>query len=286
MPIPGEVIQKWMVESHLFDPSEEVLFALNKTKEPSNYQLIKPPFENTYLTSNLDIEVDDSIKKSLKVVLNSDHINQHVYEDLSEILESEESEIMLRGLLVHEISGEGFSLERGVPESEILPGDSRKIYINGCWKFEEKYWMSQNVVGVDESSIEVFGVMDEIIKKLVTNFFLFLNQPEVSYKVIERSEKNRRRRLDKGKTPLPDDATIEVTGEIERYLNKLNLEGEREYSHRFWVRGHWRTLRDEEYWGDKAGTKVWVKPHIKGEGPLIEKDYDVKNEQDSEGGAG
>lgn len=132
------------------------------------------------------------------------------------------------------------------------------------------------VTGVGDEDWDEPETVNQFVSNIVTNFLLFMNQPEVKYQVRKRDQKNRRKRKKKGKRPLPNDAKVQVSGEIERYLEKVKeAETDIEHEHRYWVRGHWRVLRDEDHWGDKAGEKVWVKPHIRGEGPLIEKDYEL-----------
>ena len=61
----------------------------------------------------------------------------------------------------------------------------------------------------------------------------------------------------------------------ERNLDQLNNKTDFTYTHRFWVRGHFRVLKDKK-WKKSQGKKIWIVPFIKGEGVLIKKEYNVK----------
>jgi len=106
------------------------------------------------------------------------------------------------------------------------------------------------------------------------NFIDFLNNPEVELVRIDRTEKQNVKRINKGKLPIHSYDYVKVTGKLKIYLNELQSGGHFNYSHRFWVRGHFRTLRNGRY-KDKVGTKIWIVPYIKGQGILVNKIYDV-----------
>jgi len=63
---------------------------------------------------------------------------------------------------------------------------------------------------------------------------------------------------------------------LRRYISNLKSNGHIDYSHKFWVRGHWRTLKNEKRYKDSVGKKMWIKPFIKGKGILIDKKYELK----------
>ena len=135
-----------------------------------------------------------------------------------------------------------------------------------------------------EKSSRVFGFLDVNmnpilkggeIQNFACNFLDFLNNPEVEIVEVERDEEQNKKRIARDKIPLPSQVLVRVTGTIKKYLNELRSSGHFSYSHRFWVRGHFRTLRAERY-GDNVGMKRWIFPYIKGEGILIQKAYNVK----------
>lgn len=55
------------------------------------------------------------------------------------------------------------------------------------------------------------------------------------------------------------------------------MRGSRGYSHKFWVRGHFRWLRAERY-GENIGKKLWIAPFIKGKGVMLHKEYDLNKQ--------
>lgn len=113
------------------------------------------------------------------------------------------------------------------------------------------------------------------IKLFVINFLDFINQPDVQLITVERTKENNEKRIEKGKLPIPPINYIRINGDLKIYMNKLNSGGHFSYSHKFWVRGHFRTLRNPKRYGDKVGTKIWILPFIKGSGILLEKCYEV-----------
>lgn len=139
-----------------------------------------------------------------------------------------------------------------------------KVMMNECTiTTKTNYNMKTNPINKNEY---------ELIKNFVFNFLIFLNDPEVEYREVKRSDKNRERRISKGKAPMPSSNIINLTGKLLIYLNELESKGSFHFSHRFWVRGHFRTLKAARY-KEKRGIRIWVLPYIKGQGMLIEKEY-------------
>ena len=124
--------------------------------------------------------------------------------------------------------------------------------------------------------------------KIITNGFInfigncinYINSTDVREVVIDRRNKPNylRRKQQRGQIPNLITHKIFLTGELRKYLNSLPKSGGKiEYSHKFWVRGHWRTLRSYERYGDNVGKMLWIMPFIKGRGELVKKDYLVKD---------
>jgi len=63
------------------------------------------------------------------------------------------------------------------------------------------------------------------------------------------------------------------------YVNELNSSGSFEYSHKFWVRGHFRSLRSERY-KEKRGIRIWIPPFVKGKGILMGKSYRLRGKNE------
>ena len=123
-----------------------------------------------------------------------------------------------------------------------------------------------------QDSQQLVGVLkNKQIQLFICSFLDFLNNPEVKTREVYRTEEQNEKRKRRGKFPIPPCIFINITGKLYEYENKLESSGHLSYSHRFWVRGHFRVLKNEERYGDKVGIKIWILPYIKGEGVLIDK---------------
>ena len=113
-----------------------------------------------------------------------------------------------------------------------------------------------------------------------------------------KNQVNTERRVSKGRYPLPSYNKIYVKGYLAKYLSQLESdELNTRFSHRFWVRGHFKRFWNKErykrlydsyekgklknfegkqYGVDEGVLRIWVYPYIKGEGLLIEKGYQLK----------
>ncbi len=136
------------------------------------------------------------------------------------------------------------------------------------------------------------------IKEYIMNFVDFVNSEDVKFTFREKTEKNIQRRIASGKVPLPSHNKIRVVGYLARYLNQLEEQESRtRFSHRFWVRGHFRRFYDKQkykklyhdfkegklkrfegkkYNIDDGYLRVWVYPYIKGDGILVNQKYKLK----------
>lgn len=121
--------------------------------------------------------------------------------------------------------------------------------------------------------------MNKAVNKFINlfvNLIDFLIHPEVEYKVHKPDEKLNYKRAKKRKPRMPPRITVKVTGKTQKYLDAVQgMTEKRTYSHKFWVRGHYRHLTSDFY-THKQGQTIWVPPFIKGDKELIEKVYDMK----------
>lgn len=132
-----------------------------------------------------------------------------------------------------------------------------------------------------------FETRRQYFSRLVFNFLDFLEDPDVKKVRVTRSPKNVARKQEQfGVLPPMLTTRIEITGELKVYLDSLKdklKNHEYKYSHKFWVRGHWRQLRSARYTEAKRGLRLWIPPYIKGEGLLVRKNYSLEtpvNERD------
>jgi len=117
------------------------------------------------------------------------------------------------------------------------------------------------------------------LRSFIANFLDFLDDPEV--KLINKPPPKRRNeiRKRKGLFPLPPCMTIRIPHTLKKYMTDLQSKGHFVYSHRFWVRGHWRRFRSD-YFKNVRGQKKWIKPFLKGTGILVgNKRYQLENSE-------
>lgn len=135
------------------------------------------------------------------------------------------------------------------------------------------------------------------LQEYVMNVMCFLNSEDIRIVFKERTHKNQQRRIQNNKVALPSFNKIQVIGYLKKYLDKLESEDSgRNFTHRFWVRGHFRHFWDKKYDNlyreykkgnlkhiegkqylmDGSGAlKLWIYPYVKGQGILIEKEYEL-----------
>ena len=116
------------------------------------------------------------------------------------------------------------------------------------------------------------------ILNFLSNFFNLVNHEDSDFEFVEKeySPAKNKRRMRQGGLPVPKSRVIVPVGQLRQYINKMKDNPAFSYTHRWWVRGHWRILRDKKRFKEKAGKKMWIKPFIKGQGILIDKQYEVK----------
>jgi hypothetical protein len=108
------------------------------------------------------------------------------------------------------------------------------------------------------------------LQTITLNFLDLLETPDVILVPAHRKGK-RRERL--GLSPLPPGDRVVLRPNLVRYLDQMDSE-QRKWSHRWWVRGHFRHFRDERYAASgKQDTTTWIYPYVKGEGILVQKKY-------------
>lgn len=120
----------------------------------------------------------------------------------------------------------------------------------------------------------------DFVHKFILNFLNFLNNPEVEYIEHKRSEGNIQRKIRQGKVIIPSTMSINITGKLKEYIDDVESKGLWHYSHRFWIRGHYRDLKAEKYIEKK---RIFIFPYIKGKGLLIEKSYHVAGDSNKDG---
>lgn len=110
-----------------------------------------------------------------------------------------------------------------------------------------------------------------LFRKYMLALWTFMAQ-EIVVSERQRPGRPAEKRAQRAGKNMPDDGCITVIHlrrKKQQHKDEDDEHGEVEWSHRWWVRGHWRQIVAKE--GPRL---VWVRPHIKGpeEKPLIIKD--------------
>jgi hypothetical protein len=126
------------------------------------------------------------------------------------------------------------------------------------------------------------------IATFACNFLDFLHDPSVQYMKASESSgsahKHLRRLYENRKIDLDKTYFVRIENPLRRYVDQyIHLRTKRGYSHRFWVRGHFRTLHADRY-GEHVGQRIWIAPFLKGVGILLEKHYDIEKREDGSDG--
>lgn len=133
--------------------------------------------------------------------------------------------------------------------------------------------------GFDESMFkEDMPTKDKNAQDFWHNFFLnfirFVNFPKIILKEHKKTEQNIKRRIKQGRPVIPDYITIELTGELDRYVDTFNTKPKKSwsYTYSFDVKGHYRELASQRY---KKSRTIWVEPYKKGTGQYVESIYKI-----------
>jgi hypothetical protein len=257
-------------ETHIFEIDKTVSRMLMLTDQPPLDELPKLPFNSVF--------VDFSITKKELNGLGFEFVGDRIVGILcSYVLDTSESILKLIEFTIMIIKDDKF-----------IP----LVFLDYNSEFKEEI-ININVFAKEHFGKE-FSRLDrrkysyksnkftKCLRNLVMNSLFLVNDPLVKVIELQHSNSSNQRRLEKGKIPIPNRSIIRLTGELKVYADKIEKSGalDNGFNYRFWVRGHWMNFRAERYVNMK-GKKTWVPPYIKGEGPLIEKRYDMKLSDDS-----
>ena len=111
------------------------------------------------------------------------------------------------------------------------------------------------------------------IANFVCCFLYFLNYPDIEVITYKDKEVSQRKN-NQSSTIKYKDNFIRLTGKTKIYLENLKriCGGKIDWTHSFWVRGHFMRLKAQRY-KENIGKAIWKKPFIKGKGILIKKEY-------------
>jgi len=267
---------------HLFNISKEITNSLLLTN--NEVKLRKMPFKNIFLETNIKIGnmeiygvhlseycvnldkkkfIEDKLKKSLKDI------------------ECDEERMIKKWDIICELD----------KDHTLFSNDSNYDHKMISWQLvgndynDDTVFLLSGAIGKDNrlkifEKITNFKIEDieEIkpnISLFICNFLDFLNDPDVNLIKVERDENKNNKRVKRGKLSIFTSFYIRLKGELKIYFDKLQSDlAENKFNHRFWVRGHYKHWRSDKFKNVK-GKKTWVKPYIKGQGILIDKQYIV-----------
>lgn len=131
------------------------------------------------------------------------------------------------------------------------------------------------IEGLDSKPDKYNKIINNFMITIVTNLLLLLNEPRV---VIYIQERNNERRMKKGLIPIPSLLKTKIHVDLNNYIEKIYFNGlsHSKLGFSFWVRGHWRTFKSLRYI-NKKGQKIWITPHLVGEGLTPPQIFEVTN---------
>ena len=164
-------------------------------------------------------------------------------------------------------------------------------------EFYQYFQMTKKgIIGGDTSTFKEFSKEDakkieQVIANFITNILELLNHPEIEYEIVSHGLNENREK--KGKLKINDKVNIVVKGKLYRYIYETLPRQQKSYTHRFWIRGHFKHFRNQnrfcqiyklsnekikEKGYQMSGSIIckWVLPYIKGRGSLIKKEYNLK----------
>lgn len=251
-----QMFMEGMSVAKVFEVEDDVKKLLCLTETPIKNDEIHLPFSSIFL----DVSFTKEELKEYGVNIKNDTITGISVQVRTLALEKPNN-IVGDALYIITLSQEG----------EDVVFDDFVRNINLTEDTSKKYPGIENI-GTQPNSL-TDAVTVKFIHKFVLNFLNFLNNPEVEYVEHIRSAKNRERRAKKGKAIIPSTMSIKVTGKLREYIDEAASGENWHFNYRFWVRGHFRDLKDDRYVNKK---RIWILPYIKGKGILVDKTYDVK----------
>jgi hypothetical protein len=268
------VLSEWIVEPKIFNLSNDIKEYLLLTKNKVYER--KLPFKNTFIDTKLVFDKIEIYGISVSIGTTVKDIEERKKELKKKFKTDKEIFVQKLNML---------------DELYKTQKDDRIDFL---------YWTCMGVDHNDDTVFYLYGRISELpgaeiyeeendldcsdIDKLpkeidlfVCNFLDFITQPDVKLVTVKRTKEQNEKRIKRGRPKIPVQKFVRVDGELKIYLNKLKQQKEMfHFQHKFWVRGHWRTLRNPK-WKEKRGTKIWIPPYIKGQGMLINKEYIVHN---------
>jgi hypothetical protein len=263
-------LEYYLKHCHLFEINNNTKNLLVLTKTPKNNDMIKLPFKTIFI----DVEFKKKDLKNLGVNIGFDImgllIDQHkIGSPQIDKNQTEIGEVLTITTLLKEETKEKNNIKIHRFDAHMNIYDDYK-FLN----LKNKRKISNPVIKRKKAEVE-----KKFIHLFTINFLNLINDPQIKIISIDTTKQNQKR-IKKGKIAIPTRNVICLTGELKRHIDELCNKNIWTYKYRFWVRGHFRTLRNPRY-GVNTGKRIWVAPFIKGKGVLYKKTYlvDKKDEE-------
>lgn len=273
-----EAIAETLSKVKVFEIEDNIkkLLALTDAPKINDDEVVRLPFDDIFLDVEFskseleDYGVTPKLANSLKgiavtkgnfIIKENEYVDSGDWKKPINLKEYESREKVGNGLRITMCS---VIEQEGEKEEILFDVFNKNVNLNEDYKGRE--------IDIIENPTSDKDLRD-FVHKFVLNFLNFLNNPEVEYVEHKRSEGNIRRKIRDGKAVISSSATIRITGKLKEYIDDVESKGLWHYDHRFWVRGHYRDLKDERYNEKK---RIFIYPYIKGKGLLIENAYLVR----------
>ena len=251
-------LEQAFYNSHLYHIDETTKKLLLLTKPPKNTDIKHIPFENMFI----DVEfTKEEIKHFTNIEIE--------YNKITGI-------IIQQGVTrVIDDKGNYNDVESGTAIRIITLGFDEKGFVFNTFHLQVNLFDKYKDLKLQKVEIKNLKNTKKFASNFAVNILNLILEPDI--KIIERSlDKERNiKRLKKNQIPFPASSVIKIDGERKEYMDNMTRAGHFNYSYRFWVQGHYRTLKSKRY-KENIGKKIWICPYIKGEGILFEKTYKVE----------
>ena len=262
-----------------------------------NFSTIEKKFErameffedfNTALSAKV-FQIDDNIKLLLNHTTNKIGIRNMPFPIMYLDVQIEQGNTVFTGILIHRI----YDYDKLDPELKSII--FKKEEVEQFDKLKDSIFIL--LLGYDKVDFgNVFyitrilpdGTFDKIDKHtkniltFICNFLDYLNDPDVETVNLKDTNKRHDRELknyyESCKMDLGQIYITRINRPVKFYPQRGMSEGRSSFHCRFWIRGHFRTLRHKRY-GEHIGRKMWIQPFIKGQGVLVQKDYKVSQRE-------
>lgn len=243
---------------HLYKIDDATKKLLMMTRSPSKNNLIRLPFREMFIGAHF---TRDEVEKYFGVSIEWDEIY---------------------GMILQEGVATG-SFNDGTEIHEIEHGNTLRVLVCCQTGTSVDFQTIHLNINYDPDLDDLITVQKfspaknvrKFAKMFVMNLLNLIHDPEIELVNIERDDERNRKRSVRGQLPIPAIHSIRLTGRRRIYIDSLIAGGHLSCGYSSFVAGSYRTLVSERY-KEMRGKIIWVEPFYRGEGILIQKDYEVR----------